>query len=380
MQLETPLDGELRTLEAHTRAFVQKELIPREQSMEEAGSADPEALRRLKEMGYYGVRIPKEYGGLGLGVSEYVVILKEISKGHHYLLDELLTSNGIGSRSLIISGTEQQRENYLPKLASGELICAFALTEPGAGSDAGSIQTNAVPGGDGWVINGTKHFIGHGDYSDILTVMAVTDRSKGTRGGITAFIVEKGTPGFKPARVQQNMGGVHVAELVVDDCWVPASSVIGKVGEGFKLAMETLDEGRMHVASMSIGMAERALQIAIDYAKVRVQFGQPIANFQGVQWLIADSLTELYAATVMTLQVAAEIDSGAKVPQKSAMTKYFASEMVGRVADRALQVLGGTGYMKEMPVERIYRFARLQRIVDGTSEIMKMLIARGALR
>ncbi len=267
-------------------------------------------------------------------------------------------------------------------MATGEYIAAFALTEPEAGSDAANIRTTAVRDGDNYVLNGTKHFISNGPIADFVTVMAVTDKELRAKGGITAFIVEKGTPGFSVGQIHRKMGnrGAHQSELLFDHCVIPTKNMIGELGMGFKVAMKTLDATRLTVLATAVGMAERLLELSAQYAKIRVQFGKPIAANQAIQWMLADMATEIYAARNMMYHAAWKADQGQKFSTESAMFKLFASEIVCRCADRALQIHGGMGYMKDLVIERIYRDARLLRIVDGTSEIQRIVIARSVLQ
>jgi len=277
----------------------------------------------------------------------------------------------------------EQRERYLLPTVKGDLICAMAITEPGAGSDAASISTTARMDGNEWVINGTKHFISDGDIADYVIVMALTDKEKRARGGITLLLVDKGAPGFSVARRQPMMGhrGYGHAELAFEDCRIPAGNVLGEVGQGFKLIMESVSAIRLaHIGARCVGMARRVLELMRQHANDRKQFGKPIGDFQMVQQMIADSATEIFATRSMVLATAAEIDQGRDPRDKVSMVKLFASEMLGRVADRGIQVFGGMGYSKDLPLERIARDARVTRIYDGTSEIHRMLIARGVLK
>jgi acyl-CoA dehydrogenase len=282
---------------------------------------------------------------------------------------------------LVLVGTEAQKQRWLPRLASGEWIAAFALTEPNAGSDAQAIETRAVRQGDHFVLNGTKHYISRGDVADLVTVFALTDASVRARGGITAFAVEKGTPGFRVARIQESMGSdvIKQAELLFEDCAVPVENVIGEVGQGFATAMRTLDLGRLSLAARCLGTMQELLSLSVEHARNRVQFGKPIAEQQAIQHMLADSATDIAMVRPALYAAAARRDDGESVTQDAAMLKLYASEALGRAADRAVQIHGGMGFMRDCVVEGIYREARMMRIVEGTSEIQRMLIARGVL-
>ncbi len=373
---------EVAEMKNATRRLVDEVLIPKEQEVIESRKLPFDIYEKLKKLGYYGLTIPKEYGGLGIGLYGYCLVFEELCRSSFVFINELSLTNGLGKGPIYYEGTEEQKQKYLPKFASGKLTCAFALTEPNAGSDAAAILTRAEKKGDKWVINGRKHFISNGAGADVVMVLAVTDRQKGTRGGMTAFIVEKGTPGFEVSRLQKTMAGPPEiqAELVFEDCEVPEENVIGTVGQGFRAAMKTLDEGRVQTAVMGLGAAKRLLKMSTDYAKLRVQFGMPIAAFQAIQFMLAEMATDIYAAEQMIFDVARRIDKGEKLSAESAMVKLYATEMACRVADKAVQIHGGMGYMSELAVERIYREVRVLRIVEGTSEIQKLVIARNLLK
>ncbi|MBF7082998.1 acyl-CoA dehydrogenase family protein [Desulfallas sp. Bu1-1] len=376
------LPEDIMQLKKMAANFTRRELIPKEEELRKTGQLNQSTLQKMKELGFYGLTIPEEYSGMGIGALGYCVVMEELAKGPKAYLHEVSLSNGIGSRAILIGGSEEQKKKYLPGIAKGEILVAFALTEPNAGSDASAIQTTARQEGDYWVLNGTKHFISNGAVADIVTVMALTDREKRSRGGITAFIVEKGTPGFSVQQLQETMAGPPViqAELVFEDCRVPSSNIIGQVGHGFDITMETLTEGRLQYGAMALGMAQRLLDMSVDYAKQRVQFGKPIATKQAIQFMLADMATEIYAARQILYNAAARHDNGEKLVKESAMVKLYNTEMVCRVADRAVQIFGGMGYMSELPIERMYREARVMRIVEGTSEIQRIVIARELLR
>lgn len=363
--------------------FVRDRLIPAEDLVSETDEIPHEIVRDLQELGLFGLSIPEEYGGMGLTMEEEVLIAIELAKASPCYRSLIGTNNGIGSQGLILDGTEDQKRIYLPRLATGELIASFALTEPNAGSDAASLQTTAVKDGDDYILNGTKRYITNAPRAGMFTVMARTDAANKGAGGISAFIVEKGTPGLSLGKKDKKMGqrGAHTCDVIFEDCRVPASNIIGhKEGAGFKTAMKTLDKGRLHIAAICIGAAERMLEDALRYAMDRKQFGKPIAEFQLVQAMLADSRTEIYAARSMVLDAARRRDDGKDVSTEASCCKLFASEMCGRVADRAVQIHGGAGYISEYAIERFYRDVRLFRLYEGTSQIQQLIIARNMIR
>jgi acyl-CoA dehydrogenase len=376
------LPEEIVEMKNATRDLVRNYLIPLEPQVDKAGEVPEGALERLKDLGYYGITIPEEYGGMGLNQLAYCSILLELAQAHQAFNHELGVANGIGSRALMAFGNEKQKQHYLPEIASGRIVTAFALSEPQAGSDAANIQTSATRTEGGWRLNGNKLFITNALNADLFTVIAVNDREKKGRGGMTAFLVERNTPGFQVAQILETMGSKPYVygELVFEDCFVADETVLGQVGEGFKVAMHTLDEGRLHVAASACGVARRLLEMSVEWSKNRIAFGRPIADNQGIQWMLSDSATELYAAEQMLFNACWRHDRGERVSKEASMCKLFASEMVGRVADRAVQVHGGMGYMRELAVERMYRDVRVMRIYEGTSEIQRIIIARELLK
>jgi acyl-CoA dehydrogenase len=309
-------------------------------------------------------------------------VYEEIAKASACFRTRIGTNNGIGSQGILIFGTEEQKRRWLPGIASGQKTACFALTEPNSGSDAAAMETMAVLQGDHWVLNGQKRWTTNVNVADYVTVYAVTDKQKRARGGITAFLVEKQFPGFHVGPVDKKMGmrGSHTCDLILEDCRVPKDNVIGNVGDGFKVAMQVLDRGRLTMAACCVGSAQRLLDESIGYAKTRRQFGQPIGSFQLIQAMLADSAAELYAGRSMVYMAAWRKDQGENVTKDAAMAKLWCSEMVGRVADRAVQIHGGMGYMRSMAVERFYRDVRLIRIYEGTSEIQRLVVARELLR
>jgi acyl-CoA dehydrogenase len=349
----------------------------------EEDAVPPEIIQQMRELGLFGLSIPEEYGGLGLNMTEEVQVAFELGQTSPAFRSLIGTNNGIGSQGIIMDGTEEQKQKYLPRLASGDLISSFALTEPEAGSDAASLRTSARLDGDHYIFNGTKRFITNAPEAGIFTVMARTDPAKPDAAGISAFLVERGAPGLQIGPPDKKMGqkGTHTADVMFDDCRVPASQLLGGVeGQGFKTAMKVLDRGRLHIGAVCVGVAERLIGDSLRYAVERKQFGQPIAEFQLIQAMLADSKTEAYAARCMILDAARRKDRGENVSTEASCCKYFASEMVGRVADRAVQIYGGSGYIADFGVERFYRDVRLFRLYEGTSQIQQLVIARNMIR
>ncbi len=364
------------------KKFVNQELEPISMEVEESGVVPENIVSQMKDLGLFGITIPEEYGGLGLGSLGECVIRSELAKSNACFNVRIGTNNGIGSMGIYFDGTEEQKQKYLPRIASGEITASFALSEPNIGSDASGVQTTAVKKGDHYVINGMKNWITNGSIAEVFTVLAVTDKEKRARGGITAFIVDKGTPGFTVGRDDKKMGqnGSITSELIFEDCIVPKENIIGGEGDGFKTAMKVLDKGRILVGALSVGAAEKLLELSIQQSKDRIQFGKPICKNQAIQWMLADMATEIYASKMMMYNAAWMHDSGMKPTIEAAMTKVFSSEMVNRVADNAVQIFGGMGYMRECPIERFYRDVRLWKIVEGTSEIQRIVISRELLR
>ena len=336
----------------------------------------------MREAGYLGMRLPEEYGGTSASLSQMCIVLEEFSRSHRVLTGLIDATSGLTPSAFVRHGSAAQREKYVRKLATGEMRAAFALTEPGAGSDSAAISTRAKKVDGGWKINGRKHFISGGHVADVLMVMTVTDAQKRARGGITALLVEKGTPGFIVTRVDTTIGSEawKLAELTFEDCFVPDSAVMGKVGEGFRIAMESLTDGRMAVACCCIGAADRLLELMTAHAKERVTFGEPLASRQAIQWMLADSAVDIATARTLAYETLRQIEAGRPVGSAPSMCKLYCSEMVGRVTDRAIQVFGGQGLIRGFPVERFYRDVRHYRIGEGTSEVHRMVIARDLLK
>ena len=380
--MDFELPENVRLMRDTVRRFVKNELEPIAQQVEKEEKIPEEVVQKMRDLGLFGQSIPEEYGGMGLNTLAECVLSEEIGRVNSCFRSRFSTNNGIGSQGILIDGTPAQKEKYLPKIASGEWTAAFALTEPNAGSDAANLQTKAVKKGDVYLLNGLKHFITNGDIADVATVMAVTDKEKGAKG-VTAFIVEKTFPGFSVGKIDEKMGvhGNNTAELVFEDCQVPAENIIGGVeGRGFVTAMKVLEKGRITIAASAVGTAQYCLDVSTSYAKQRVQFGKPIAANQAIQWMLADMAISIYAGRQMVHHTAWCRDQKQRVTQQAAMVKVYCSEMVNRVADAALQIHGGMGYMKESPIERIYRDMRLVRIFEGTSEVQRMVIARELLK
>ena len=373
----------LQALRDELRRFVRERLIPNEAVVADADEIPAPLIGEMRALGLFGLAIPEEYGGLGLTMEEEVLVGFELGHASPAFRSIAATNNGIGSQGIVIDGTPEQKQRYLPRLASGELIASFALTEPGAGSDAASLATTAVRDGDHYVLNGTKRFITNAPEAGVFTVMARTDPgNKGARG-ISAFIVERGTAGLSLGKRDRKMGqrGAHTCDVVFEDCRVPANSIIGgREGVGFITAMKVLDKGRIAIGAVCVAAAERMLNDSLTYALERRQFGQPIAEFQLVQAMLADSKAEIYAARSMVVDAARRRDEGQDIGTESACAKLFASEMCGRVADRAVQIHGGAGYISDYGIERFYRDVRLFRIYEGTSQIQQLVIARNMIR
>ena len=365
------------------RSFVNDQLIPREDWVAENDRLPEDIIAQMRELGLFGLTIPEAYGGLGLTMEEEVTIAFELGRTSPAFRSLIGTNNGIGSSGLVIDGTEEQKQNYLPRLASGEIVGSFCLTEPDSGSDAASLKTTAIKDGDSYIINGTKRFITNAPQAGIYTVMARTDPQNKSAGGISAFIVERNTPGLSLGKIDKKMGqkGAHTCDVIFDNCRVPATALIGgKEGVGFKTAMKVLDKGRLHIAAAATGAASRMLDDALRYAVKRKQFGQPIANFQLIQGMLADSKADIYAAKCMVLDAARLRDEGKNVVTESSCAKMFATEMCGRVADRAVQIHGGAGYIADYGIERFYRDVRLYRLYEGTTQIQQIIIARNMIK
>jgi alkylation response protein AidB-like acyl-CoA dehydrogenase len=375
------LTEDQESLRKEIRQFAAREIAPHVMEWDEASQFPAAVVKKLGEMGLLGVIFPPEYGGAGMGYVDYVLAIEELSAVDGSIGIIVAAHNSLGTNHIFLAGNDAQKKKYVTKLASGEWLGAWGLTEPGSGSDAGGARTTAVRKGDKYVLNGTKTFITNGSYADTAVVIAVTDKEKGTHG-LSAFVVEKGTKGFRPGKKENKMGlrASDTAELIFEDCEIPAENLLGKEGEGFVDAMRVLDGGRISIAALSLGIARGALDAATKYVKERRQFGKAIAEFQGIQWKLADMATELDAARLLTQRAAVMKDAGRTVTRESAMAKLFASEVAVRICDEAVQLFGGYGFIKDYPAEKYYRDVKLCTIGEGTSEIQRMVIAREILK
>jgi acyl-CoA dehydrogenase len=376
-----PLDPESFDLLLSTvRRFVAERLRPLEERVDREDEVPAEIVAEMREMGLFGLSIPEEYGGLGLTMGEEVRVALELGRTTPAFRSVFGTNLGIGSQGLVMAGSEAQKAQWLPGIAGGETITSFALTEPGAGSDSASVQTRAVRDGDVYRLTGTKRYITNADKASLFTVMARTGEP-GARG-VSAFLVPADLPGVSVGRPEKKMGqqGAHVCDVNFDEAPVPAANRLGEEGEGFRIAMRVLDRGRLHIAAVCVGIAERLIADSVAYAAERKQFGKAIAEFQLIQAMIADSKTETMAARALVLEAAALKDGGEPITLEAAAAKYFASETVGRVADRAVQIFGGAGYIADYGIERLYRDVRLFRIYEGTSQVQQLVIARETIR
>jgi alkylation response protein AidB-like acyl-CoA dehydrogenase len=375
------LTEEQEQLRREIRQFAAREIAPNVMAWDETSEFPLAVVKKLGAMGLLGVVVPPEYGGAGLGYVDYALAIEELSAVDGSVGLTVAAHNSLGTNHIYLAGNEAQRKKYLPQLASGAWLAAWGLTEPGSGSDAGGARTTAVKQGDSYVLNGNKTFITNGHYADLAVVIAVTDKSKGTHG-LSAFVVEKGTPGFRPGKKENKLGlrASDTSELIFEDCKIPAENLLGVEGEGFVDAMRVLDGGRISIAALSLGIGRGALDAALQYVKERRQFGKAIAEFQGIQWKLADMATELEAARLLTQRAAVMKDAGRKITRESAMAKLFASEVAVRICNEAVQLFGGYGFIKDYPAEKFYRDVKLCTIGEGTSEIQRMVIAREILK
>ena len=380
--MDFQLTEEQRLFRRMVREFAEQEIAPRAEEIDATDEFPWDIFRKMGQVGLMGLPFPEEYGGSGAGYTSMVIALEEIARVSGSMAITLDAQTSLYCEPVYLFGTEEQKQKYLVPAARGEKVGAFGLTEPQAGSDAGATRTRAVRDGrtNEWVINGQKNFITNGSIADFVVITAKTDPEKGTRG-ISAFIVEKGTPGFEPGRDEKKMGlkGSVTSELFFEDCRIPAENLLGKENEGFKQFLVTLDAGRVAIAAMAVGLAQGAFEKAVAYAKERVQFGQPIAKFQAIQWMIADMATEIEAARLMVHRAAWLKEQGKRFTKEAAMAKLFATEMSERACHKAIQIHGGYGYVQEYEVERMYRDQRLCSIGEGTNEIQRLVIARQVL-
>jgi hypothetical protein len=374
------LTEDQKALQESIRHFAQKEILPLIKEHDAKGTWPEGLTRKLGEMGLLGIPFPAPYGGSGYNYVDYVLILEELSKVDPSVGLVVAAHNSLCCNHIYLFGTEAQKQKYLKRLLTGQTLGAWALTEAGAGSDAAAMRSRAEKKGDHWVLNGTKMFITNGSLAEILVVMAITDPSQG-RKGISAFILEKGMPGFRPGKKEDKLGirAADTAELIFEDVEVPAENLLGEPNSGYRAAMAILDGGRVSIAAFALGIAAGALESALKYSKERVQFDQPISQFQAIQWMLADGFTELEAARLLTFRAAFLEDKGKKIPKESAMAKLYASELAVKASNVAVQILGGYGFIKDYPAEKFYRDSKLATIGEGTSEIQRGIIAQKVL-
>ena len=362
--------------------FVAEELIPAEADVAEQNAVPPRLVARMAELGLFGMSLPEEWGGLGLTLEEEVQILFVLCRASLSFRSVLGINNGVGSYGILKHGSEEQKRRHLRRLASGEEIASFCLTEPDVGSDAAAVRTQARRDGDGWVLDGTKRFITNAPHAGVFTVIARSDPESRDHKGLSAFLVERGTPGLSvgPADRKLGLAGSHTADVVFESCRLPADALLGQEGEGFRIAMSALERGRIGIAASAVGMAERLIDEGLAYAQERRTFGKPICEHQLVQAMLADSAAEAFAARSMVVEAARRYDAGEACGKQASCCKLFATEAVGRIADRTLQIFGGAGYMRDYPIEQLYRDVRVLRIYEGTSQIQQLIIAKHMIR
>lgn len=379
--MDFQLNDEQLQLRKSIREFAEREIAPHVMEWDEASHFPMETIKELGKMGVLGTIFPAEYGGAGLGYIEYVIAIEELSRVDGSVGIIVAAHNSLCSNHIYLAGNERQKRKYIPKLATGEFIGAWGLTEPGSGSDAGGARMSAVRKNNGWVLNGTKTFITNGHYADVIVVIAVTDKTAHTHG-LSAFVVEKNTKGFRPGKKENKLGlrASDTSELIFEDCWVPAEALLGKEGDGFIDAMRILDGGRISIAALGLGMAQGAYEAALKYSKQRKQFGKSISEFQAIQWKLADMATEIDAARLLTMRAAAMKDAGMKTTLESSMAKLYAGEIAVKCANESVQIHGGYGFIKDYPAEKFYRDVKLCTIGEGTSEIQRLVIARQILK
>ncbi len=368
-------------LRREIREFASREIAPYVSKWDESNEFPMAAVKKLGAMGLFGVIIPQAYGGAGLGYLDYVLAIEELSAVDGSIGLTVAAHNSLGTNHIFLAGNEAQKRRYIPRLAAGEWLAAWALTEPGSGSDASNARTTAVKKNGSYVLNGSKTFITNGRYAEVAVVIAVTDKSKGTHG-LSAFVIEKGAKGFRAGKKENKLGlrASDTSELIFEDCVIPEENLLGVEGEGFIDAMRVLDGGRISIAALALGIGRGALDAALQYVKERRQFGKAIAEFQGIQWKLADMATELDAARLLTQRAAVLKDAGRKTTRESSMAKLFASEVAVKICDQAVQLFGGYGFIKDYPVKKFYRDVKLCTIGEGTSEIQRMVIAREILK
>lgn len=379
--MDFQLNEEQLQLKKSVREFAEREIAPHVMKWDENSEFPLATIKQLGKLGLMGTIFPAEYGGAGMGYVEYATAIEELSRVDGSVGIIVAAHTSLSTNHIFLAGTEAQKKKYVSRLATGEYIGAWGLTEPSSGSDAGSARMSAVRKGNSWVLNGTKTFCTNGHYADVLVVIAVTDRAAHTHG-LSAFIVEKGTRGFRPGKKENKLGlrASDTAELIFEDCVVPLENLLGKEGDGFIDAMQVLDGGRISIAALSLGMAQGAYEAALKYSKVRRQFGKAISDFQAIQWKLADMATEIDAARLLTFRAASMKDAGIKTTQESSMAKLFASEVAVRCANESVQIHGGYGFIKDYPAEKFYRDVKLCTIGEGTSEVQRLVIARQLLK
>jgi len=375
------LNDEQLQLKKSVREFAAREIAPHVMKWDEAGEFPLATIKELGRLGLMGTIFPTEYGGAGMGYVEYVTAIEELSRVDGSVGIIVAAHTSLCSNHIFLAGNEEQKKKYVSKLASGEFMGAWGLTEPSSGSDAGSARMTATRKGNTWVLNGTKTFITNGHYADVAVVVAVTDRTAHTHG-LSAFVVEKGTKGFRPGKKENKLGlrASDTSELIFEDCVIPAENLLGREDDGFVDAMRVLDGGRISIAALALGMAQGAYEAALNYSKERKQFGKAISEFQAIQWKLADMATEIEAARLLTFRAAAMKDAGMKTTLESSMAKLYASEVAVRCANESVQIHGGYGFIKDYPAEKYYRDVKLCTIGEGTSEIQRLVIARQLLK
>lgn len=376
------LSSEQEALRREVRSFAAKEILPHVMEWDEHGDFPHDVVKQMGGLGLMGVIFPEELGGSGLGYVEYVLAIEELSRVDGSVGIIIASHNSLCTNHIMLAGNDGQRKRWIPKLASGEWLGAWGLTEPGSGSDAGGMRTTAVRQGDNWVLNGSKTFITNASHANCAVVMAVTDKAKATHGGITGFVVERGTAGFRSGKKENKLGlrASDTGELIFEDCVIPAENMLGTEGSGFKDAMRVLDGGRISIAALALGIARGALDAAMKYATERRQFGKAISEFQAIQFKLATMATELDAAWLLTMRAAQMKDAGQNVTLESSMAKLYASEVACRICDEGVQIHGGYGFIKDYPAEKYYRDVKLCTIGEGTSEIQRIVIARELLK
>lgn len=376
-------DAETRAaLIDQVRRFVTETCVPAEAQVGDEDAVPQPVVDAMKALGLFGIAVPEEYGGLDLDMETECLVAMELGQTSPAFRSVAGTNIGIGSQALVLFGTEAQKQKWLPGIASGDLIASFALTEPEAGSDAAGLKTRAVRDGDHYILNGTKRYITNANKADLFTVMARTNQDEPGAKGVSAFIVERDTPGLSVGKPEKKMGqqGAHICDVIFENARVPAANMIAREGEGFKVAMSVLDKGRLHISAVATGVSKRLIREMVNYALERKQFGKPIFEHQMLQALIADSQAETYAAECMIMDAARRRDAGEDITMLASCTKLFATEACGRVADRAVQIFGGAGYVTDYGIERFYRDVRIFRLYEGTSQIQQIIIARELAR